>query len=207
MIEYLTGRLVAASPGSAIMDLGGVGISLDMPPAETDLLGLIGQEVTLYTRLLVKEEDMRLYGFRTAEERKLFNLVVGVSGFGPRLALSLLGLFTVSQLYVAVLEENVAQLKRAHGVGQKAAQRLILELKEKLPQAITSEDLAGQPPGKTGSSIFDELTEALISLGYSGGEAAAAVSRVVDQNEGASREELLKQALKSMAGRQVDSFK
>lgn len=199
MIEYLSGRLVAAAPGKAVIEVGGVGISLDMPPAETDLPGMIGQEVTLFTRLLVKEEEMYLYGFRTAEERKLFNLVIGVSGFGPRLALSLLGLFTVSQLYVAVLEENIAQLKRAHGVGQKAAQRLILELKEKLPRTITSEDLAGQPLGSSGSSVFDDLTEALISLGYSGGEAAAAVSRVVEQNEGASREELLKLALKTMA--------
>lgn len=199
MIEYMTGRLVAVTPGKAVLEVSGVGISLDMPPAETDLPGLIGQEVTLYTRLLVKEEEMYLYGFRTAEERKLFNLVVGVSGFGPRLALSLLGLFTVSQLYVAVLEENIAQLKRAHGVGQKAAQRLVLELKEKLPQAITTEDLAEQPPGSSGTSVFDDLAEALIALGYSGGEAAAAVSRVVEQNEGASREELLKLALKSMA--------
>ena len=199
MIEYLSGRLVAAAPGKAVIEVGGVGISLDMPPAETDLPGMIGQEVTLFTRLLVKEEEMYLYGFRTAEERKLFNLVIGVSGFGPRLALSLLGLFTVSQLYVAVLEENIAQLKRAHGVGQKAAQRLILELKEKLPRTITSEDLPGQPLGSSGSSVFDDLTEALISLGYSGGEAAAAVSRVVEQNEGASREELLKLALKTMA--------
>ncbi len=201
MIEYLTGRLIAAAPGKAVIEVGGVGVSLDMPPAETELPGLVGQEVTLFTRLLVKEEEMYLYGFRTVEERKLFNLVIGVSGFGPRLALSLLGLFTVSQLYVAVLEENIAQLKRAHGVGQKAAQRLILELKEKLPQAITSEDLAGQPLSSSGSSVFDDLTEALISLGYSGGEAAAAVSRVVEQNEGASREELLKLALKNMAQR------
>lgn len=199
MIEYLKGRLVASTPGKAVIEVGGVGIALDMPPAETDLPGLIGKEVTLYTRLLVKEEEMYLYGFRTTEERKLFNLVVGVSGFGPRLALSLLGLFTVSQLYVAVLEENIAQLKRAHGVGQKAAQRLILELKEKLPRAITTEDLAEQPPGSSGSSVFDDLTEALIALGYSGGEAAAAVSRVVEQNKGASREELLKLALKRMA--------
>ncbi len=199
MIEYLKGRLVAASPGKAILEIGGIGIALDMPPAETDLSGSIGQDVTLYTRLLVKEEEVYLYGFKTAEERKLFNLVIGVSGFGPRLALSLLGLFTVSQLYVAVLEENIAQLKMAHGVGQKAAQRLVLELKEKLPRTITSEELAGQPLSSSGGSVFDDLTEALIALGYSGGEAAVAVSRVLEQNESASREELLKLALKSMA--------
>ncbi len=200
MIEYLKGRLVAAGPGKAILEIGGVGLVLDMPPAENDLSGSIGQEVTLYTRLLVKEEEVYLYGFKTAEERKLFNLVLSVSGFGPRLALSLLGLFSVSQLYVAVLEENIAQLTRAHGVGRKAAQRLILELKEKLPKAITAADLAGDPVNSSSSSVFNDITEALITLGYSGGEAAAAVSKVVDENDKASREELLKLTLKKMAG-------
>ncbi len=200
MIEYLKGRLVAAGPGKAILEIGGVGLVLDMPPAENDLSGSIGQEVTLYTRLLVKEEEVYLYGFKTAEERKLFNLVLSVSGFGPRLALSLLGLFSVSQLYVAVLEENIAQLTRAHGVGRKAAQRLILELKEKLPKAITAADLAGEPVNSSSSSVFNDITEALITLGYSGGEAAAAVSKVVEENDKASREELLKLALKKMAG-------
>jgi len=200
VIEYLKGRLVAAGPGKAILEIGGVGLVLDMPPAENDLSGSIGQEVTLYTRLLVKEEEVYLYGFKTAEERKLFNLVLSVSGFGPRLALSLLGLFSVSQLYVAVLEENIAQLTRAHGVGRKAAQRLILELKEKLPKAITASELAGDPVNSSSSSVFNDITEALITLGYSGGEAAAAVSKVVEENDNASREELLKLALKKMAG-------
>jgi len=200
VIEYLKGRLVAAGPGKAILEIGGVGLALDMPPAENNLSGSIGQEVTIYTRLLVKEEEVYLYGFKTAEERKLFNLVLSVSGFGPRLALSLLGLFSVSQLYVAVLEENIAQLTRAHGVGRKAAQRLILELKEKLPKAITAADLAGEPVNSSSSSVFNDITEALITLGYSGGEAAAAVSKVVEENDKASREELLKLALKKMAG-------
>ncbi len=200
MIEYLKGRLVAAGPGKAILEIGGVGLALDMPPAENNLSGSIGQEVTIYTRLLVKEEEVYLYGFKTAEERKLFNLVLSVSGFGPRLTLSLLGLFSVSQLYVAVLEENIAQLTRAHGVGRKAAQRLILELKEKLPKAITAADLAGEPVNSSSSSVFNDITEALITLGYSGGEAAAAVSKVVEENDKASREELLRLALKKMAG-------
>lgn len=199
MIEYLKGRLVSAAPGKAVLEIGGVGISLELPPAEDDLPKLVGQEVTLYTRLLIKEDEIYIYGFRAAEERKLFNLVLSVSGFGPRLALSLLGIFTVSQLYVAVLEENIAQLTRAHGVGRKAAQRLILELKEKLPKAITTADLAGEPASPSGSSVFNDITEALMALGYSGGEAAAAVSKVVEENENASREELLKMALKKMA--------
>jgi Holliday junction DNA helicase RuvA len=200
MLDYLKGQLVAASLGKAIIEIGGIGITLEMPPEENSLNSKVGQEITLYTRLLIKEDSILLYGFKAAEERKLFNLILSVSGFGPRLALSLLSIFTVSQLYVAVLEENVMQLCRAHGVGRKAAQRLILELKEKLPKVISTEDLmVGQfsPAGKT---ALDDIVEALCALGYSPAEAATAVSKAAGQHQDATREELLKLALKSMAG-------
>jgi Holliday junction DNA helicase RuvA len=199
VIDYLKGLLVLATPGKAVLEIGGVGISIELPPADDGLHKLLGQEVTLYTRLLIKEDELFIYGFRAKEERKLFNLVLSVSGFGPRLALSLLGIFTVSQLYVAVLEENIPQLCRAHGVGRKAAQRLILEIKEKLPKVISTEELVtgSLTPGST--SVIDDINEALCALGYSPGEAASAVSQVFEQNKDVSREELLKLALKKMA--------
>jgi len=201
VIDYLTGRLVSVAQGKAVLDIGGVGIALDMPPSEkSSLQNRVSEEVILYTRLVIKEDEAYIYGFEAAEERKLFNLMLGVSGFGPRLALSLLGIFTVSELYVAVLEENIAQLSRAHGVGRKAAQRLVLELKEKLPRTISSEELAGGPAAPTGYSVVDDITEALVSLGYSSGEASAAVTSVVEQKKDLSREELLKLVLKNMAG-------
>jgi holliday junction DNA helicase RuvA len=199
MIDYLKGVLVTASPGKAVLEIGGVGISLDLPPADDGLQKLVGQEVTLYTRLLIKEDELFIYGFRAAEERKLFNLVLSISGFGPRLALSLLGIFTVSQFYIAVLEENIPQLCRAHGVGRKAAQRLVLELKEKLPRVISPEELITGPVSQAGLSVVDDITGALCSLGYSPAEAANAVNRVFEQNKDASREELLKLTLKYMA--------
>jgi len=198
VIDYLKGTLVSALPGKAVLDVGGVGLALEMPSAADHLSNRIGEEVMFYTRLLVKEDEMIIYGFRAAEERKLFNLVLSVSGFGPRLALSLLSILTVSQLYIAVLEENVAQLCRAPGVGKKAAQRLILELKEKLPKVISAEELAGGRLVSSGSSMIDDITEALCALGYSLGEATVAVSRVAEENKDASREELLKLALKNM---------
>jgi holliday junction DNA helicase RuvA len=198
MIDYLKGCLVTAMPGKAVVDVGGVGLALEMPPAADDLSNRIGEEVLIYTRLLVKDDELILYGFRAAEERKLFNLVLSVSGFGPRLALSLLSILTVSQLYIAVLEENIAQLCRAPGIGKKAAQRLILELKEKLPKVISAEELAGGLLVSSGSSMIDDITEALCALGYSPGEAAVAISRVAEENKDASREELLKLALKNM---------
>ncbi|MFO7951919.1 MAG: Holliday junction branch migration protein RuvA [Bacillota bacterium] len=201
MFDYLSGRLVETAQGKVVLDIKGVGISLDLPPSQNNNLHKrVGEEVTLYTRMVIKDEEVYLYGFEAKEERKLFNLMLGVSGFGPRLALSLLGLFTVSELYVAVLEENIAQLSRAHGVGRKAAQRLVLELKEKLPRTISSEELAGGTAAPTGYSVFDDISEALVALGYSSSEAAAAVSSVVNQNKELSREELLKLVLKNMAG-------
>ncbi len=199
MIDYLKGRLVSAGAGKAVLEIGGVGIALDMPPAEDNFSSLVGQEVTIYTRLIIKEDGAFIYGFRAVEERKLFNLILSVSGFGPRLALSLLGIFTVSQLYVAVLEENIKELCRAHGVGRKAAQRLILEIKEKLPSVISTAELTGGTFASSEKTVLEDITEALCALGYSPGEASAAVSKVVEQNKEGSREELLKLALKSMA--------
>ncbi len=202
MIDYLKGTLLTVSAGKAVLEIGGVGLSLDMPPVDDpEIRARMGQEVTFYTRLVIKEEEILIYAFRTAEERKLFNLILTVSGFGPRLALSLLAIFSVSELYVAVLEENVAQLCRAHGVGRKAAQRLILELKEKLPRVISTEELAAGSVSSTGCSVVDDITEALCSLGYSGTEAYTAVKRAVDHNKDLSREELLKLVLKNMANK------
>lgn len=198
MIDYIKGVLVSSIPGKATVEVGGVGILFDTPPDDNAMIGQVGKEVTLYTRLLIREDEILIYGFQTAEERKLFNLILSISGFGPRLALSLLAIFTVSQLYVAVLEENIAQLSRAHGVGRKAAQRLILELKEKLPKVISPEELVAGQVGSAGSSMLDEITEALCALGYSPAEAVSAAGKAYEQNREASREELLKQALKNM---------
>jgi len=200
VIDYLTGRLEVLAPGKAVLDIGGIGFAIDMPPAErNELQAKIGREVTIYTRVMIKDEEIFIYGFQAAEERKLFDLMLTVGGFGPRLAMSLLAVFSVSELYVAVLEENIAQLCRAHGVGRKAAQRLVFELKEKLPRVMSAEEAAAGPVTSTGASVFDDITEALCALGYSSAEAAAAVNKVLEQNRDASREELLKLALKSMA--------
>ncbi len=199
MIEYVRGQLVNAVPGNAVIEIGGFAVSVQMPPADYNLSSKVGQEITIYTRLLVKEDEMLLFGFMAAEERKLFNLILSVSGFGPRLALSLLAIFSVSQLYIAVLEENIPQLCRAHGVGKKAAQRLVLELKEKLPKVMTGDEVAAVTAGSGSGSVYDDLVEALCSLGYSGNEAALTVGKIIEENSDRSREELLKLALKRMA--------
>ncbi len=203
MIDYLRGRLIAAQPGRVILEVGGVGLSIEIPASSFgDLKQQAGGEATLYTRLVLRDDEICLYGFCSEAERNLFNLVMGVSGFGPRLALALIGSFTVSQFYAAIMEENTALLCQAPGVGRKGAQRLVLELKEKLPKVMEQDLLAPSAAAAAGAlSPEDEVVEALCALGYARAEAIAAVKSVSGAGEESGREELLKRALKSIGGR------
>ena len=202
MIDYLCGRVAAAAPGRIVLEVGGVGLSIATPTQAKPGEPLVGREVTYYTRLVVREEELLLYGFTDPLERNLFNLVISVTGFGPRLALALLGTLTATQFYLAVLEENISLLCRAPGVGRKVAQRLVLELKEKLPQVMPATGLEAAAVTGSSASIQSDILEALCALGYSREEAAAAISSAMDLlPAGATREELLRAALKGIAGR------
>lgn len=199
MLDHLKGRLVEYTPGRAVVQCGPVALALEVPASSRGLEPDRDREVTFYTRLMLKDEELRLFGFQSLEERTLFNLVLGVSGFGPRLALSLLGLFTVSQFYLAVLEENMKELMRAPGVGRKAAQRLVFELREKLPGALPGAELESIAAAGGSGKPLEEISEALCSLGYSREEALQATRRI-SAHPGASSEDLLKAALQVLAG-------
>lgn len=204
MIEYLRGRLAAVTPpGRVVIEVAGVGLGVETPASSWgSLSGQVGREITLYTKLILKEDGVSLYGFSNRAELNLFNLITGVSGFGPRLALALLGSFTPSQLCLALIDENIPLLCQAPGVGRKGAQRLVLELKEKLSGVMEMETAELSNLNYTGAiSLRDEITEALCALGYSRMEAAAAVKSVSAKQEDLSREDFLKLALKSAADR------
>ena len=199
MIEYVRGKLVALSPGRAVLEVGATGIALEIPQSAESLEQQLGTEMLFYTRLLFREDEIRLIGFHDAEERDLFNLVTGVSGFGPRLGLSLLGSLNVPQLCAAILGEDIKTLCLAPGVGQKMAQRLIFELKEKVSHLYTPEKavLAKLDP------LHLEIIEALQGLGYSNLEATAAVNKAkapAGSGGELTGEELLKKALGIIAG-------
>ncbi|NLY38775.1 MAG: Holliday junction branch migration protein RuvA [Firmicutes bacterium] len=198
MIDYLRGRLAALGADYAIVEMGGVALRVTMPPPPESLRRQLGAEVTIYTRLLVREDEISLYGFLSPDDRNLFNLVLGVSGFGPRLALALFGVFSAEQLCRAVLEENITLLCQAPGVGRKTAQRLVFELKEKLPQVAAIGIGAALPAEQI--SPRDEIVEALCTLGFSRLEAAASVNRVMGEQPQATREEWLRLALKELSG-------
>ena len=201
MIDSVRGKVLAASPGHVLLEIGGVGLRVDMPVSSLPEK-MAGREITVYTRLIIKEDEIMLYGFAEPLERNLFNLVISVTGFGPRLALALLGTLPANQFYLAVLEENIALLCRAPGVGRKVAQRLVLEIKEKLPPVVQGEVSETVRAHLGSDSGQGEILDALSALGYSRAEAASAVSRALEHSaEGASQEDLLRMALKNIGNR------
>src|SRR6187549_804295 len=168
MIGRLTGTLAAKTPPQLLVDVGGVGYELDVPMSSFYNLPGLGERVTLLTHFVVREDAQLLFGFLTAEERSTFRLLVKISGVGPRTALSILSGLSVAELAQAVSLQQSGRLVKVPGIGKKTAERLLLELKGKL-----GPDLA--LPATAGSAAQVDIVQALVALGYSEREAAAAL--------------------------------
>jgi Holliday junction DNA helicase RuvA len=170
MIASLRGTIESFGSDWAIIVVGGIGFQVYMPTSTLGGIGAIGKEVQLYTHLHLREENATLYGFASAEELGLFQTLIGVSGLGPRLVLAMLSAMSVEQLTTAIATGNADQLTIIHGIGKKVANRLILELKEKIGAGwITT------PAAQLAEENSDVLA-ALTSLGYSTAEATRAVA-------------------------------
>ncbi len=171
MIDLITGQVAAISDDYLVVLVGGVGLRLHVPAGVHDHVGSIGQQVTLYTYLLVREDALTLYGFIDQEERVLFETLLGIRGVGPRVALSILSTLTAEHLYHAVAHEEPEILTRVPGIGKKLAQRLLLELKDRLKV---------QPMGELAaiSEVDTDVLAALTALGYSVVEAQAALQSI-----------------------------
>ena len=198
MFYYLKGRAAHLAPNLAVIDCGGVGYACRT--TSYTLSGLqMGQEVTLYTHLNVREDAMELYGFGTEKERNCFQLLIGVSGVGPKAALSILSATTPEGLATAIITGDEKALTVAQGIGKKIAQRIILELKDKLAKGQIAP--GGESYGGTGVTVIpenksSEAAAALAVLGYSQSEIAAALKGI--DVDGLALEEIIKQALKRM---------
>lgn len=201
MIAYIKGTAVYADQECIIVDNRGVGYEIRTSSATCSQVRM-GEEVTLYTYLYVREDMIALYGFLSREELLIFRLLLGVSGIGPRVAVSVLSTLKVEDLYYAVISEDTKSIARTPGIGPKGAKRLIIELKDKLDlsdlglgeeeeESISTQESAGED-----SQIMDAM-EALIALGYSNGEAYRAVHKVPGAKD-MDTETLLKEALKKM---------
>jgi len=168
MIGRLTGTIAEKSPPQLLIDVRGVGYEVAVPMSSFYNLPALGEQVTLLTHFVVREDAQVLFGFLTHEERATFRLLVKISGVGPRTALSILSGLSVDELARAVSLQESGRLIKVPGIGKKTAERLLLELKGKLADAVTT-------PASVASSAHSDILQALVALGYSDREAAAAL--------------------------------
>ncbi len=200
MITFLDGKLISSLPTQAIVDVSGVGYEVFIPLSSYDKLPPAGQSVRILTHLHVREDAHVLYGFMSAAERDLFRLLVNhVSGIGPKLALAVLSGMSVSNFKSAVVNSDVTALAKISGLGKKTAERIVLELKDKLGVAAAWEAASAAHAPTPEEEEANEAVLALIALGYKQIDAHKSVREMQQKGEAKSAQELVKLALKRMA--------
>lgn len=200
MITFLDGKLVSALPTQATVDVNGVGYEVFIPLSSYDKLPAVGQPIRILTHLAVREDAHILYGFMTLPERDLFRLLVNnVSGIGPKLALAVLSGMSVTNFKTAVVNSDLAAISKISGLGKKTAERIVLELKDKLGVAAAWEVATAANAPTPEEERANEAVLALIALGYKQVDAHKAVRDLQTQGHAKSAEELVKLALKKMA--------
>ena len=199
MIATLRGTLIYSDNASIIVECGGVGLKALATTSTLNRLPQKGEEVFVHTYMAVREDAIELFAFSDVDELDTFKMLISVSGVGAKMGIALLSELSASQIVLAISTGDSKTLTRANGVGPKLAQRIVLELKDKVG-SLGGEELELNTPVKNTKTLTaaGEAVEALISLGYTKGEASLAVSRL---DEGLSSEELIKQALKTLARR------
>ena len=197
MIAHLRGRILRKGPQEAVLDVGGVGYRVAIPVSTFYRLGEPGAEVELRTYTHVREDTLALYGFLTAAEQDMFERLISVGGVGPKLAVNILSGIEVPELVSALRTSDVSRLTRVPGVGRKTAERLIVELKDKMPAVVADE----APAARTGGGPKEDLLSALVNLGYSRGEVERGVDKALREDGSGRFEDLLRRALQIVAGR------
>ena len=189
MIAHLRGRLLAKHPNQAIVETGGVGYEVTISvPTFSDLPG-VGSEVALHIHTHVREDSIALYGFLRPAEKQLFEKLINVSGIGPKLAITILSGMVADEMVGAIRGNDIARLTRIPGIGRKTAERLVLELRDKLPAATGGE----VPAAPTMSAVEEDVLSALMNLGYQRAAAEKAVSSAA--KNGGSFEVMFRHAL------------
>ena len=204
MIKYIKGYYAMTLSGGIVMETpSGIGFEINIPAGSQLYKYGEGEEITVFTAMIVKEDDISLYGFHNMESLDLFRMLITVSGIGAKGAMAIMGSMSADELRRAILFEDVKEISKANGIGKKTAERLILELKDKIGKLAGASDTALSTAGMTETALAaeagDARTEAicaLVSLGYSKAEAFSAVAKVPE--EGLTGEEYIKRALKSL---------
>lgn len=200
MIASLRGVLAEKEAAQCVIETGGVGYRVSVSTHTARALPAAGEPVFLHTHQVVREDAVQLFGFAELEERRLFELLITVSGVGPKVALAVLSGLAPPALARALREENIAQLVGIPGVGRKTAERLIVELRDKLELAVTARSSSAPAPAAGRGMLpktetFDDAVAALIRLGYSQAQAQDALRKVTVAGEEQSLETLVRQAL------------
>jgi Holliday junction DNA helicase RuvA len=201
MIAHLQGVLAVKTMEQVVVDVHGVGYQVSIPLSTYYALPNLQESLRLLTILHVREDAMRLYGFATEDERALFELLVGVSSIGPRLALNMLSSIAAVELQHAISHSDVARLQTIPGIGRKTAERVVLELQEKVSLVqVAARGPVASVAGSDADHLVGDVVSALLNLGYKRGEAEKAVHRVkADTNGTLAVEEWLREALQQLA--------
>lgn len=194
MIAFVQGKLIRKTPTSIVVQTQGVGLEIAIPLSSYDALGEIGSEVRVLTHLHVREDIMQLFGFVTEGERSLFQKLISVSGIGPRTAQGILSGISVDEFKQAIVSQNIDVIKSAPGIGRKTAERLVLELKDK----IEGMDEAARISHSVSTRIGEEAVLALMTLGYKQNKAQALVSQTLLSDPTLSAEEIVKRSLRQL---------
>ena len=194
MITQLTGILLEAELTEAVIDVQGVGYAVSIPISTYEKLPRPGEKVTLFTFLQPREDAWTLYGFISREERSFFKLLTGISGIGPKLALNALSALSVEVLSNAIAQGDVKSLSKINGIGKRSAERMILELKDKISITVNGASTAAGPSAPQ-SPVAADAIAALETLGFKRDAAAKSVNALVAENPNSSVEQILRMAL------------
>lgn len=195
MIAALRGRLIEKHPARLIVDVGGVGYDVQVPLSTYGSVGELGSDISLRVHTHVREEQIALFGFNTALELQIFERLISVNGIGPKVALAVLSGIAPGDLVAAVQGNEPARLTTIPGIGRKTAERIVLELRDRLPAALP----VSADPATPGSVVRADLLSALVNLGYPRPTVEKAVGDVLKAQPNATFDEALRQALGRLA--------
>jgi len=198
VIEFIRGELYFKGLNYLIVLVGGIAYRINASSLTLAKLPAVGEEVTVYIYLHVREDELALFGFFSLEEREMFNALMQVSGIGPKLAMAILSQLSVRELRQAILFGDVQPLVSISGVGKKTAGRILLELKDKIGKEALPEEIVPESGAAVGTDLRSEAVSALLALGYSLSEAQKAIP-IVQPGDKTSVEELIRIALKKMS--------
>ncbi|HEY2846678.1 MAG TPA: Holliday junction branch migration protein RuvA [Pyrinomonadaceae bacterium] len=196
MIAHLTGKLLEKHTNSAIVDVGGVGYEVTIPLSTFYELGDMGSDVSLRVHTHVREDAIQLFGFKSGRERDLFLRLIGVQGVGPKLAITMLSGMSADEMVLAIRKEDLARLTGIPGVGRKTAERLVVELRDKMADLGESKTAAESMPSE---GVFEDALSALSNLGYQRAAAEKALNQAAKEGTEITLQKLLRRSLQILA--------